>query len=89
VCACVRVTARKQRFIHWVRGYGGGDRYSVIFYCTDKSCETLPTEAVDLTFVPHGGGEEEEGAVEEEEADAEAVMSGASYPEVYVKKLEV
>ena len=42
------------RFIHWVRGHGGGDRYSLIFYSTDKKSETPPIEAVHLDFRPHG-----------------------------------
>lgn len=35
------------RFIHWVRGHGGGDRFSIIFFSTDPSGATpavLPFE---------------------------------------------
>jgi hypothetical protein len=34
------------RFPHWVRGYGGGTRYSVIYYVTDKDCATPRGAAV-------------------------------------------
>ncbi|KNC74297.1 hypothetical protein SARC_13153 [Sphaeroforma arctica JP610] len=39
------------RFIHWVRSYGGGDRYSLIFFTnsvqmsTPKTCAVFPNES--------------------------------------------
>ena len=40
------------RFIHWVRGHGGGDRYSLVFFSTDKDRATPPVQAVHLDFRP-------------------------------------
>eukprot|EP01051_Picozoa_sp_SAG22_P017264 SAG22_NODE_2622_length_2365_cov_3.616064_2_plen_129_part_00 len=34
------------RFIHWVRGSGGGDRYSLVFYSLDPDAATKPVCAV-------------------------------------------
>lgn len=50
-----RVARVDGRFIHWVRAHGGGDRYSVIFYCTDKTRELPPVAAVDENFNPAQG----------------------------------
>jgi len=40
------------RFIHWVRGYNGGDRFSVIYYSTNEAHRTPTIFAYDPTFVP-------------------------------------
>lgn len=42
------------RFIHWVRGHSGGDRYSVIYYSTNEAHATPPTLAFDPQFAPQG-----------------------------------
>ena len=34
------------RFIHWVRGWEGGDRYSIIYFCTNEDKATKPTTAI-------------------------------------------
>lgn len=47
------------RFIHWVRGHSGGDRYSVIYYSTNDAHATLPTFAFDPLFVPKGARKDE------------------------------
>jgi hypothetical protein len=49
-----RIAQIDGRFIHWVRGHGGGDRYSVIFYSTNESRRTEPAIAFNAKFVPAG-----------------------------------
>jgi len=44
------------RFVHWVRGHGGGDRYSLIFFSTTPSCATEPVSPFDASFIPNGDG---------------------------------
>lgn len=42
------------RSVHWVRGYGGGDRYSVVWFVNRDSNATEQTFDVDLSFTdPH------------------------------------
>jgi len=38
------------RSVHWVRGYGGGDRYSVVWFVNRDSNATEQTFDVDLSF---------------------------------------
>lgn len=42
------------RFVHWVRGHGGGERYSLIFFATTPDCATEPTKAFHSDFEPSG-----------------------------------
>lgn len=42
------------RFVHWVRGHGGGERYSLIFFSTTPDCATEPKKAFHEDFVPAG-----------------------------------
>ena len=50
-----RVAKVDGRFIHWVRGYGGGGvRYSLIFFATDPARGTPPAEAAFPEFLPAG-----------------------------------
>ena len=32
--------------MHWVRGHGGGDRYSLVFYTLDPEAFTIPGSAL-------------------------------------------
>lgn len=41
-----RIARVDGRFVHWVRGWGDGDRYSVIYFCTNESKATKATTAV-------------------------------------------
>ena len=49
-----RIAKVDGRFIHWVRGYAGCPRYSLIFFCTDPAHATEPTDSVFPDFVPAG-----------------------------------
>ncbi|CAK0824798.1 unnamed protein product [Prorocentrum cordatum] len=46
------------RYVHWVRGYGGEERYSVIFFATNPGCATERTSPFHADFVPFGSPEE-------------------------------
>lgn len=45
------------RFVHWVRGFGGGDRYSLIFFSTSPVYATRREWAVDTSFAPRTLGD--------------------------------
>ena len=49
-----RVAKLDGRFIHWVRGYGAGERYSLIFFATDPEHAVAPTGSAFPGFVPFG-----------------------------------
>lgn len=49
-----RIARVDGRFVHWVRGHGGGDRYSLIFFSTTPDCATEPTKAFHSDFEPLG-----------------------------------
>uniref|UniRef100_A0A7S0FHT5 RRM domain-containing protein n=1 Tax=Pyrodinium bahamense TaxID=73915 RepID=A0A7S0FHT5_9DINO len=49
-----RIARVDGRFIHWVRGHAGGDRYSLIFFSTTPACTTEPVAPFDASFLPHG-----------------------------------
>jgi hypothetical protein len=40
------IAAVDGRFVHWVRGWGAGDRFSIIYFCTNVAEERAPTTAV-------------------------------------------
>ena len=50
-----RITSMDGRFIHWVRGHGGGDRYSLVFYSLDPDAATESIHAL-RDFEPTGNG---------------------------------
>ena len=49
-----RVARVDGRFVHWVRGYGEGVRYSLIFFATDSARAVPATVSVYPDFVPKG-----------------------------------
>ena len=42
------------RFVHWVRGHSGGDRYSLVFYSMNPKAKTEPMQALRTDWVPSG-----------------------------------
>lgn len=48
-----RVASMDGRFVHWVRGHDGGDRYSLVFYSLDPAAETEPSSGIRV-FRPTG-----------------------------------
>ena len=50
-----RIARVDGRFVHWVRGYGGGDRYSLIWYSTDPRDATRVAKPVHTAWRPAGG----------------------------------
>ena len=48
-----RVASIDGRFVHWVRGHSGGDRYSLVFYSMSPNAKTDPVHAM-RTWVPSG-----------------------------------
>jgi len=40
------------RFAHWVRGHGGGDRFSLAYFCTNPACSMQQTMAHYSDFRP-------------------------------------
>ena len=40
------------RYVHWVRGHGGGDRYSLVFFTLDPDVATAPDGAVRMFAAP-------------------------------------
>lgn len=49
-----RVAKVDGRSIHWVRGYGQADRYSLIFFATNPEHAVAPTASAFPDFVPAG-----------------------------------
>ena len=41
-----RVASMDGRFVHWVRGHSGGDRYSLVFYSLDQTVATKAVSAL-------------------------------------------
>ena len=53
-----RVASMDGRFVHWVRGHSGGDRYSLVFYSLDPDAATPPLSAL-RDWEPTGGKAED------------------------------
>mmetsp|Transcript_73511 Transcript_73511/g.186277 ORF Transcript_73511/g.186277 Transcript_73511/m.186277 type:complete len:487 (+) Transcript_73511:84-1544(+) len=49
-----RVAKIDGRWVHWVRGHSGGERYSVIFFSTNPACATERSRPVFQDFAPRG-----------------------------------
>jgi hypothetical protein len=47
-----RIACVDGRFVHWVRGHGGGNRYSLVFYTLDPDAYTLPRRALRVVGEP-------------------------------------
>lgn len=52
-----RVARVDGRYVHWVRGHGGGERYSLIFFATNPAYATDRLRPFHSDFVPHGVSE--------------------------------